>query len=363
MVRAARILAAAAGLCSILCLCTAGAPLGEREPEVPARAQANTLGEPRVRLDGFDYVDLEDFARRLGVQLEWIKPDERLRLRSASMNIELAAGSREASVDGLRVFLGLPTRWHRKSLCVSGIDVDKVLAPLLQPGVGRIFPPRPVKTIVIDPGHGGVHLGTQNEGLKLQEKTFTLDTAQRLKELLVARGFGVVLTRTADRELSTDWRQDLLARAEVANRVKADLLISVHYNATTENPQAISGIETIRYTPQNQTPSGRTDRRASDEEEHPNDRHGDWSTIAGFTLHKRLVAEMGAVDRGLKHDKLAVLKQAGCPAVLVEGGFLSNEAEARRIVTPEYRQRLAESITRGVEDYARLVDALSKLPR
>lgn len=358
MVRAAWILAALVGLCAAGGFPAANGSPTSTEPEAPART--NALGEPRVRVDGFDYVDLDDFARRLDLHVEWLKPDERVRLKTDAVAMELTAGSREVSVNGLRVFLGLPTRWHRKALCVSGIDVDKVLGPLFQPGVGRVFPPRPVKTIVIDPGHGGVHLGTQNESLKLQEKTFTLDTAMRLKALLVARGYGVVLTRSADRELSPDWRQDLQARAEVANRVKADLFISVHYNATAENPQATAGVETIRYTPQNQTPSGRTERRASDEEEHPNDNHADWSTIVGFTVHRRLVADLGAVDRGLKHDKLAVLKQAACPAILVEGGFLSNEAEAKRIVTPEYRQRVAESIASAVDEYARTVATLAK---
>jgi N-acetylmuramoyl-L-alanine amidase len=309
-----------------------------------------------VRLDSSDYVEIEDLAQRLDLDLHWIKTEERLRLSSAALKIELVAASREATVDGVRVLLGQPTRWHKKTLCLGEIDARKLLAPLVRTAQRKIALPAPIRTIVLDPGHGGGFVGTQNERLRLQEKVFTLDLANRVRELLLARGYGVLLTREDDRELSTDWRQDLQKRAEFGTRAKADLFLSLHFNAAADNAQQISGVEVFRYTPRFQTPVGRMEKRPDDDEKYPNDGYGQASSVLGLAMQKALLAGTAAPDRGLRHDKLAVLKYSSCPAVLIEGGYLSNDEEGGKIARSDYRDKLAAAIVAGVEQYARVAE-------
>jgi N-acetylmuramoyl-L-alanine amidase len=323
---------------------------GSAAAAMPANNESRWLA---VRIDNFDYVTIDALARRLELEVTWIKPDERVALAAGGRKIEFVANSREMTFDGLRVLLGQPTRWHKQTLCVSQVDADNLLTPLVRMGQERITLPKPIKTIVLDPGHGGTFNGTQNDRLKLQEKTLTLDTVQRLKTLLVARGYTVVLTRTEDRELSPDWKVDLQRRAEIAAQAKADLFLSVHFNAATENAQQISGVEVYRYTPRHQTPAGRTERRPEDDDAFPGDDYNYFSAMLGWTLQRSLVATTGAVDRGLRHDKFAVLKLAACPSALIEGGYVSNDQEARKLADPAYRARLAEAIAQGVDAYAK----------
>ncbi len=80
--------------------------------------------------------------------------------------------------------------------------------------------------------------------------------------------------------------------------------------------------------------------------------------MLAYTIQRRLLQELKLDDRGFKHDRLAVLRLVTCPAVLIEGGFLSNTTEARRIATPAYRQQLAEAIANGLTAYANQLESL-----
>jgi N-acetylmuramoyl-L-alanine amidase len=71
----------------------------------------------------------------------------------------------------------------------------------------------------------------------------------------------------------------------------------------------------------------------------------------GAAVHTRLLDGLGATDRGLKRARFAVLLPVDCPAVLIEAGFLSNQAEAAKIATPAYRQKIAEAIGAGIGHY------------
>jgi N-acetylmuramoyl-L-alanine amidase len=85
-----------------------------------------------------------------------------------------------------------------------------------------------------------------------------------------------------------------------------------------------------------------------------------WNSLLAYSIQRRLLTEMKLDDRGFKHDRLAVLRLVSCPAVLVEGGFLSNTAEARKIATAAYRQQLAEAMANGIVAYATQVENLAR---
>ncbi|OAM87467.1 N-acetylmuramoyl-L-alanine amidase [Termitidicoccus mucosus] len=298
-----------------------------------------------IKIAGIDYIDVIAFGRASGMKAVWLAPLEELALQNDHLRIVLKHDSRELSVNGMRVFTGDAVRGHKGALLVSRTDADTLLSPIIDAGRGRAAIPS-LKTIVIDPGHGGPDHGKINDKLKLNEKTFTLDTALRLKKILEARGYKIVMTRTADVKV------DLPARAVVATTAKADLFVSIHFNSVAQGAQRVRGLEVYRFTPRGQAPVTRGDVTAEDREKNPADPFAYWNTLAACLMQRSLLGDLKLVDRGMKHHKFAVLRLAPCPSLLIEGGFLSNDAEAKLIATPDFRQKLAQSIADGISEYA-----------
>lgn len=296
-----------------------------------------------------DYADLREWGQAYGLQVTWPEPGRRLQLKSRWTTLEFENGSREASWNGIRLFLGEPAQARDNSLVVSPTDLRAVLRPLVDPAAepARDGP----QVVAIDAGHGGGDPGTENRALKMQEKTYTLDVARRLKEDLERRGFRVVMVRSTDMRLARTQATDLKRRAAVANRAAADLFISIHFNSLPRDA-ATSGVETYALTPASQRSTAAATRSRSDRTVHPGNHQDHWNAVLGAAVHRRLLARLGAVDRGLKRARFAVLREVRCPAILVEAGFLSNRAEARRVATPAYRQDIAEAIADGIGDYA-----------
>ena len=302
------------------------------------------------RVNNVDYLDSADIARRFGLKTAWTKAGLQLVLSNATWRVEIEKDSREFRINGVRAFLGEPVLGAKRSLRMSRIDVERFLAPILSPGHGQAAIPQ-LKIIAIDAGHGGKDPGMQNRALKLNEKTCTLDTALRLKKILEARGYRTVLTRSDDRYV------ELGQRAELASKAGADLFISIHFNAVEKDTGRVSGTETYLMTPQYQRSTGDNSREAIDAVANPGNAYDHWNAVLGYHMHRTLVNDLSTSDRGLKRGRLAVLRLAMSPAVLVEAGYMSNETEAKKIGTPAYRQEIAESIARGVAAYA---EALSK---
>ena len=172
--------------------------------------------------------------------------------------------------------------------------------------------------VVIDPGHGGYDRGGM-PGQVLPEKPFTLDTARRLAGILKGDGIKVVLTRTGDYYVS------LPERTRTANAYAGynAVFVSIHFNSGRR--LGAYGIETY-YN------NSRAYRLAA-------------------LIHPRVIQALGSIDRGIRHRGYFVLRRNRLPAVLVECGFLTNPAEAARIVTPGARENLAEAIAAGIERY------------
>ncbi len=176
-------------------------------------------------------------------------------------------------------------------------------------------------TVLIDAGHGGKDRGGAGRGLI--EKEMALDTAIRLREALRAEGFRVILTRDDDRFIELD------DRVALANRRAGDgtILLSIHYNA---GPSSKSGAITFFW---------RTDS------------HG-----LATRIQRGLVAETGLADGGIVRRRLRVTRNPEIASVLIECGFLTNAADASRIAVPEFRQRIARGIARGLREQRALGD-------
>jgi N-acetylmuramoyl-L-alanine amidase len=304
-------------------------------------------------------------AERYGLKLAWARPGlERTLADARGVRFRFEQNQRDSYLDGVRVFLGAPVLESKDELWVSKADVIKTVAPLLKPEDHRPFlPAAPPKLIVLDAGHGGADPGKQNLKLKLNEKDVTLDVVLRLKKLLELRGYVVRLTRGEDVKLAPEQRADLDRRASVANDARADLFLSVHFNAVEAKDAArVTGTETYALTPQFQLSSTDNTGDSLTGTAFPGNRLDTANVVLGFHLHRALLAGLKTSDRGFKRGRLRVLCFAECPAALLEAAYLSNDAEAARLGTPEFRQQIAEAIAAGVQDYAATLATLQPAP-
>ena len=373
MFSAATRLAAVGGLLIPLAVCShaVDAPAARSAPTRPATNAdpANVPGLPAVakptsppattRIKNIDYVSANDLAGRLGFRGKWDEAKRELTLAAGSRKLVLTGEKREVTCDGLRIFLGDAVQSRGGKLYVSKTDYERCLLPLLRPDFVSASVPR-LRTIVLDPGHGGADPGMENQPLRVQEKVLALDVALRLEKLLKAEGYTVVLTRRDDRQLAPTKEADLQRRAIVANAAAADLFLSIHFNSLYPDTR-VSGTEVYVFS----RPGQRSDQswgfgQSNDTENDfaPVNRHDAWTSLLAHALHRETIAGLKTSDRGHKTKHLAVLRGLNCPGVLVESLFLSNEAEARRAATPAYRQQIAEAMAAGIRSYAATLDSL-----
>jgi N-acetylmuramoyl-L-alanine amidase len=314
-----------------------------------------------IRLRGTDYVSLRDVAERFGFKLAWTKPVVVQTLSDArGVRLNFENNQRDFFFDGTRIFLGMPALFEKDTLWISKLDLIKIVAPLVRPADQAAYlPATPPRLIVIDAGHGGIDPGTENKKLGVNEKTFALDVALRLGKLLELQGWRVRLTRAEDRELSRVKVVDLQMRADFANKQDADLFLSIHFNAADE---AVSGVEVYAMPAQFMLSSGSGQKDDLTNQVFPNNRFDYANLLLGAELHRALLAMLKSPDRGFKRARWGVLRPVECPAVLVECAYLSNPAEARRVATPEFRQKIAEGLAAGLQNYSAAIATLRSPP-
>jgi N-acetylmuramoyl-L-alanine amidase len=256
-------------------------------------------------------------------------------VRTSKGTMALDIGSREAAWNGVEVQLGFAPQFIDDQVFVHGLDLQKNLEPLL------LGPPLSFgnHVIVIDPGHGGVNVGTHSAVDGRYEKEFTLDWALRLAPLLEANGWQVFLTRTADVDVA------LSNRVMFAEAHQADAFISLHFNSTSDRDKIPGGLSTFCLTPAGM-PSSLTRNYADIWTQHfPNNAFDAENLQLAMRLHTALLRATGEEDRGVRRARyMGVLHGQRHPAVLLEGGYLSNPHEAKLIASPEFRQKLAETI-------------------
>src|SRR5438445_3704591 len=174
---------------------------------------------------------------------------------------------------------------------------------------------RPSTVVVIDAGHGGFDRGGI-PGQLVPEKTMNLDVAQRLKAVLTAYGYRVVMTRDSDVFVP------LGTRVAIANSYRDAIFVCIHFNAARR--RSASGIETYFYSSQ--------------------------SLPLASAIHYYVAGGAPSSNRGVRRRGFYVLRRTTIPSVLVECGFLTNATEANYAQSAAYRQKLAEEIGRGVRE-------------
>jgi len=215
--------------------------------------------------------------------------------------------------------------------------------------------------IVIDPGHGGHDTGTIGPN-GLEEKDLVLDVAHRLGKLLDTRlGADVVYTRKDDTFIPLE------TRTAIANQARADLFISIHANSSHDS--AARGVETyyLNFTSSPEALEVAARENAVSESsiyelqdlvkkiamKEKIEESREFAGDVQEALHSGLAAKSSAIrDRGVKKAPFIVLIGANMPSILAEISFVSNPTDERRLETAEYRQRIAESLYRGIAKYA-----------
>lgn len=211
-----------------------------------------------------------------------------------------------------------------------------------------------VKTVVIDPGHGGKDPGCNYYGLK--EKDIVLDIGLYLRELLRKKTHLKVLM-TRDRDIFIPLEE----RTAFANKHKADIFVSIHVNAS-RNRRA-KGVETyvLNVTKDKSAlevaafENQATEKSLSDLQGILKDiilnSKLEESLILAKNVQDNLVSQIKSVNLGVKQAPFYVLVGAKMPSILVETGFLSNKSEARKFATKRYREQIAEGIFDGLMSY------------
>jgi N-acetylmuramoyl-L-alanine amidase len=294
-------------------------------------------------LNGSEYLRLDEWGRARGLTLTWRTPLREFRLTGKTTTLGFAVDSRKVSLNGVSVWLSFPIALNHGLVWIATKDLHSALNPVLFPA--RSKSGRGLKTICLDPGHGGRDAG-RHEGAR-QEKHYTLLLAQELRAALVKAGFSVMLTRTTDTEV------DLEDRPAIARRRGADLFLSLHFNAF-EGPGAstVKGVETYCLTPPYASSTNTRGQGASTGACLGN-RFDASNMLLAYHLQRALVRQAGLEDRGVKRARFAVLRDAPMPAALIEAGFMSHRDEARRIYDAAHRRTLASAIVEGVLAYKR----------
>ncbi len=180
-------------------------------------------------------------------------------------------------------------------------------------------------TILLDVGHGGTDRGARGHIPYCEEKKITLLTARLVKQYLDQLGYHVVMSRTSDNFVS------LPHRVEMADQAQANIFVSIHFNSS-RSPEA-QGIEVFFCdSKEDRTRSGASKKLAS-------------------AVLTRIIRRTQAQSRGVKKGNFYVIRETSMPAILVEGGFISNPEERVLLKSRDYQEKIARGVADGIDQY------------
>jgi N-acetylmuramoyl-L-alanine amidase len=309
-----------------------------------------------IKENGRDYIPLTDLARFYDFNSAEFSNGVAT-LNCPAVHLQCATGSRDLYLNGLKFILSLPVLDIQDRFCISRLDLAKLVDPVLRP---TKIAASPVRTVVIDAGHGGSDSGAR--GPLGNEKDFTLDVALRARDLFTRAGFNVRMTR------SSDIYVPLESRALFASFQPDAVFLSIHFNYGM-GPTA-EGVETYCLAPRGVPSTNDAGLTFADFQNCTGNVRDPENIALATAIHASLITRLVVPDRGVKRARFVVLRNNAIPGVLIEGGFLTNPRDALRVAAPAYRELLADAIVRGVMAYNRAIargslrppDAISAKP-
>ena len=294
----------------------------------------------RVRqIQSVPYVYLQDVAAYYGLSIQRFGTQFKLRSKD-NKPIDFNLSKRLLDINGVKIDLSFMPKKISNIEFLAERDLALVLDPILR---DWSLPEQRLHSIVIDPGHGGKDRGTIHNGI--YEKDINLALAKQLKVRLEDKGYTVHLTRSDDRFVH------LVQRTEFAKANKGDLFISLHGNHSSSSLS--SGIESFVISSYGTVP---TYKNTIQTQRFPGNYYDPLNLRLAYEIQWHLIFATKARDRGIKRTNFQVLRQASCPAVLVEVGFLSNPNELRLLLTQDYQRMIVKAIVRGVISYHHVLE-------
>lgn len=295
-----------------------------------------------IKHEGRDYVTLDNVSEfyRLGTPARLCSS---MVLGHPGKSLRGSVGSSEFYINNLKFILSYPIIDSTQGPIISRMDLTKLIEPVLRPS--KIKGAEKIDTIILDAGHGGHDNGAK--GPWGNEKAFALDVVLRAKSVLQSLGFKVHLTRNAD------YFVPLEDRVRFANRFSNALFISVHFNCGSDS--SATGVETYTLAPRG-VPSMMADGpRVSDYVACAGNSHDSENMALATATHAALIGRSQLEDRGIKRARFVVIRDIKIPGVLIEGGFVTNPNDSRKIASSQYRQNMAYAISSAVTNYRNAV--------
>jgi N-acetylmuramoyl-L-alanine amidase len=297
-----------------------------------------------IKLNGHDYLTVENISKFYGLPADVVPAvGDRVQTETVKNPLEFVSGSREVIINGARSWLCFPLIEQDGKFLVSRTDVAKTIEPLVRPH--RVPNVGNVETVVLDPGHGGHDKGAVSR--YGNEKDFALDVARKLRALLQTKGLRVIMTREGDYFVPLD------VRAQIANAARNSIFVSIHFNATNDDPDA-TGFEIFSFTPRGAPSTSDNAVTPTSLSMQAGSVVDNQSLALSACIYHSLLGHIPEFDRGIKRARFAVLRLTRVPAVLIEGGFLTERGESRLIASQDWRAKLAAAIGVGIENYRTL---------
>src|ERR1051325_4801589 len=296
-----------------------------------------------IKVNGHDYLSVDNISKFYGLPAEVVPAGAKIQAGTSNHPLEFVSGSREAMINGARSWLCFPVIEQDGKSLVSRTDLAKTIEPLVRPH--RVADVGKVEPVVLEPGHGGHDKGQVSR--YGSEKDFALDVARKLRPILQAKGFRVIMTREGD------YFVPLEVRAKIANSTRNSIFVSVHFNATNDDPNA-TGFEIFSFTPRGAPSTSDGNVNPNSFNMQPGSSVDAPSVALSACIYHSLLGQLPEYDCGIKRARFAVLRLTKVPAVLIEGGFLTEGGESKLISNKDWRAKFAAAIGVGVESYQAL---------
>ena len=311
----------------------------------PNSKAENTFKWDTVTYNGGSCVTLKNIKSFYGFKEMTLK-GKSITLKNAKVEVVFSLNSQNCRMNRVLFILSHPIVKHKGKYLLSRTDFDNLIDPILRPSYikkAKVF-----NTVVIDAGHGGKDPGSR--GTISHEKVYTLKVARLLRDMLKKKGYKVIMTRDSDVFIS------LAGRVRIANKYPSAVFVSIHFNSGQSRAH---GIETFTISPVGVPHLGRG-YRARDARAVPGNIMGSASVALATSVHSRTLEYLNnpkngnnfkIADRGIKHARFNVLSGIRIPAILLEGGFLSNRKEAGKVHSSAYQKTLAAAVVHAIDIY------------
>lgn len=301
---------------------------------------------PVLAASNSTYVSLAYIARLYSMGTS--SSGKKIVMKNKWNTLEVETNGRRAWINGVMLWLHHPCRKSGRNWSIREVDFKKGIDPVLR--AYAHVPTRTPRLVMLDPGHGGKDTGALSPR-KVYEKLAVLDISRRVKTHLTARKIPCRLTRDTDTFIA------LSERSSIAAKAGADLFVSIHADGA-EDPSA-HGVETFVMTAAG-CDSSNYYGQGGDKSEKRGNQYDAANAVLGFSIQSNLLKTSKRSDRGLRRARFAVLKNAPCPAALVECGFLTNPEEEALMIDSNYREAVARGISNGIIGYITYVNRAGK---